>query len=59
MSRTAALEDFRQIVKEVLENSQPTLAGTHHYVNSTLLKILQAEYNIHFVEPEDEQIDIL
>lgn len=24
-----------------------------------LLKILQTEYNIHFVEPEDEQVNII
>lgn len=24
-----------------------------------LLKILQTEYNIHFVEPEDKQVDIV
>jgi len=56
------MNDLKKAILDVLDDAtQITGNGTLHLqgyysVDKTLLKTLQEEYNIHFVEPEDEQV---
>lgn len=56
--------DLKQAIHDVLAYSCTPASGNdsereYRKVDLDKLRILQAEYNIHFVEPEDEQLDIL
>ena len=57
------MKDLRDAIKDVLINSTPSIDDMGevdgYLVELYLLKILQAEYNIHFVEPEDEQLEVI
>ncbi len=63
-------DDLKAAILAVLEDASPDfVSGTEwrdpYYdkeislVKTKLLQVLQAEYNIYFVEPTDKQIDIL
>lgn len=61
--------DLKQAILAVLKDASPDFVSESvqdigHYtgeslVKTKLLQVLQAEYNIHFVEPTDKQIDLL
>lgn len=56
-------KDLRDAIENVLINSTPSIDDMGevdgYLVELYLLKILQAEYNIHFFEPEDEQLEVI
>jgi|TARA_R110000824_G_scaffold280251_1_gene468361 hypothetical protein len=53
-------EDLQSAIIEVLESAN-SLAynGLYHKVGDWPLKMLQAEFNVHFREPDEEQLKIL
>jgi len=54
------VKDLKNSIKNVLSYGAPIiLHGQLHgiIINQKFLDILRAEYNIHFVEPEDEQLE--
>ena len=59
------MKDLRDIIKNVLTDAMPIICNEaspltrYSSVNTQLLKVLQAEYNIHCVEPEDEQLEVV
>lgn len=55
----SGLKDLRDAIREVLENADDTGCENCYVVDESVLRILQAEYNIHFVEPNDKQLDVL
>lgn len=52
-------DDLKKAIRDVLEGADNTGCEDCYVVDETRLRILQAEYNIHFVEPDDEQLDTL
>lgn len=59
----ATMDDLKEAIFMVLGNAI-LLTDTNYRLDGFLvpeeeLRILQAEYNIHFVEPEDDQLDVL
>ena len=59
------MKDLRYAILAVLSSSIPIKGtgvrgwdNTHSVVTDTL-KVLQAEYNIHFIEPEDTQLKVI
>jgi len=59
------LSDLRKAIATVLNDAIPIegngVAHLHgyHSVDSDILRTLQAEYNIYFVEPDDEQLNVI
>lgn len=55
------MNDLKQAILDVLTDASLSLDGEIQYmeIKKDLLKILQAEYNIYFVEPEDEQLEVI
>jgi len=55
-------KDLRDAIKNVLLNASKIphsdLTETHE-VETDYLQVLQAEYNIYFVEPDDEQLEVI
>lgn len=58
-------DGLKNAIREVLYNSTPggtgnVIGGSETRIVEELdLKVLQAEYNIHFVEPDAPQLEIL
>lgn len=55
----SGLKDLRDAIRDVLEDADDTGCIGMYTVDAYLLQTLQAEYNIHFVEPNDKQLDVL
>lgn len=60
------MDDLIQAILDVLDNAVDVRSQYHTddcddrmAVDTKLLKNLQAEYNIYFVEPEDKQVDLI
>jgi hypothetical protein len=47
--------DLEKAIREVLSNATDEGEGVHSVLTERL-KVLQAEYNIHFVEPDEAQL---
>lgn len=55
------MNDLREAIHDLLYYSAPmVLNGKREYrvIRKELLDVLIAEYNIHFVEPEDRQFEL-
>lgn len=56
----AVLSDLQKAIYDVLSGAYPIEDNDMEYtVPKYTLKVLQAEYNINFVEPEDEQLYLI
>lgn len=57
------MNDLRQAILDVLESAEPSeecyedRTMDRHSVASDRLRVLQAEYNIYFVEPHEPQVN--
>jgi hypothetical protein len=60
-SSNTSLSELKRTIKTVLESSNKSegLLPGEIAVDSIALYYLQSEYNIHFVEPDEEQLDVL
>ena len=55
------MRDLSEAIQAVLSNCIPVNVGSVHagyYINKEDLNVLCAEFNIHFVEPDDNQFRI-
>jgi len=52
-------ESLKDAIRTVLKNAKHEKVTPFAKVHKIELKILQSEYNIYFIEPEDEQLDVL
>tara|TARA_Y100000310_G_C20354782_1_gene656097 strand:- start:285 stop:464 length:180 start_codon:yes stop_codon:yes gene_type:complete len=52
-------ESLKEAIRTVLRSAKHEKVTPFAKVPKIQLKILQSEYNIYFVEPEDEQLDLL
>lgn len=52
-------KDLKKAITDVLNSADDTGCEGCYVVDAHLLYILQSEYNIFFVEPEDKQIDTI
>ena len=55
------MKDLRDAIRKVLENADDNnvYRGDNYLIHGDVLRILQSEYNIHFIEPENEQLDTI
>lgn len=60
------MNDLRQAILDVLQDATPAQSeydaaddDDNMVVSLERLKVLQAEYNIHFVEPDEQQVDLV
>jgi hypothetical protein len=61
MNGKPIMNDLRTAILAVLQNAMLSSDGKIPYmeVKESLLKTLQAEYNIYFVEPDEKQVEII
>ena len=54
----ATMDDLDKAIRDVLSNAIEYQYGTtpDYIIDANLLRLLQAEYNIHFVEPDEAQL---
>jgi len=52
-------ESLKDAIRTVLKNAKHEKVTPFAKVHKIELKILQSGYNIYFIEPEDEQLDVL
>ena len=57
MTKTT-MDDLKNAILNVLLDAQSD-NGALYSISAYPLQILQAEYNIFFVEPEDEQLEVI